>query len=121
MSESALLPNCLLKNRRSDLVLSGTGEWFYLFCANCGKDGGRVRSTEIPLEQQFAFYLCDPCAEKYGAIAGMLMVPDEAFWAKVKEAQIEKYGRELEPWEVVEELKDENSMMSKLARERPRP
>ena len=70
------LPNCLTSKPRNDLSLSAGGlHWFYLFCANCGTDGGRVMETE--LNEQFAFYLCNSCAEKHGEISGMMMVPDE--------------------------------------------
>jgi len=66
----------------------------------------------------FAFYLCNPCAEKYGNIEGTYIESDVAFWQKVEEAQLEKYGRVLKPEEQMEQLKDGNSLLSKLARER---
>jgi hypothetical protein len=74
--------------------------------------------TDIPNAEDFAFYLCVPCSEKYGQIPNTMMVPDEVFWQKVKEAQIEKYGRELTPNEIVIELEDKSSMLTKIARDR---
>lgn len=111
-----LLPNCLTQSPKIDYSLGKAGDWLYLFCANCGADGGRVQETDLP--QQFAFYLCQPCADKYGQVAGTYMEPDAVFWEKVKQAQLEKFGRELEPFEVVEALKDSDHILSKLARER---
>lgn len=116
-ADPLILPNSLTRTPRVDLNMSGRGgNWFFLYCANCGKDGGRVRETELPKE--FAFYLCDPCAEKWGPIAGLYMEPDSVFWKKVNDAMLEKYGRILEPFEIVEALKDEHHILTKLTRER---
>lgn len=92
------------------------GNWLYLYCANCGKDGGRVLETNLP--EEFAFYLCDPCATKLGPITGYYMEPDEVFRVKVANAMMEKYGRMLEIPEIIEALKDESHILTKLARER---
>jgi len=45
------------------------------------------------------------------------MVPDEVFFGKVREAQLEKYGRMLTPNEVAIELQDGSSFLVKLAKE----
>lgn len=112
-----LLPNSLTKTPRVDASMSGRGgNWLYLFCANCGKDGGRVLETDLP--KQFAFYLCDPCGVKLGAITGYWMEPDEVFRKKVADAMVEKFGRMLEVPEIVEALKDEHHILTKLTRER---
>jgi hypothetical protein len=84
------------------------------FCANCGCDGGWVHESS----KDFAFYLCSPCFSKHGAVAGTMAIPDEVFWARVKAAQLEEFGRELLPHEVVEALKDSDNILSKLARDR---
>ena len=109
-----VLPSCIARERKT--VVRAGQTWIPLFCANCGADGGLV--LEQDLGDNFAFYLCDPCAEKWGPIAGMTMVPDEVFWAKVRDAQMEEYGRILTPEEQGEQLKDGDSLLSKLARER---
>lgn len=83
------------------------------YCANCGKQGPWVTEEHCT----FAFYLCDPCASKFGQIDGMYMVPDEAFFAKVREAQLEKYGRELNEMELIHELEDPETALSKLVRD----
>jgi hypothetical protein len=113
-----LLPSSLPAVSRRRVFIEGLW-WVPIYCANCGADGGWV--TEDSVEQTgFAFYLCDepkPCA-KYGEIAGITKIPDEAFWLKVREAQLEKYGRVLTPAETVEALKDPQHMLSKLAKDR---
>ena len=89
-----------------------------IFCANCGASGGFVPEENMT----FAFYLCNEqqngCFEKYGIPAHALAIPDQVFWQKVKEAQLEKYGRELTSKEVIQYLADPNSLMSVLARSR---
>jgi hypothetical protein len=38
----------------------------------------------VPEENMtFAFYLCNACYEQYGAIAGMMAVPDDVFFAQI--------------------------------------
>lgn len=94
MSNIDLIPNCLPRARKIDWNLSRNGQtWLYLYCANCGADGGRVLECEIPNKEEFAFYLCDSCAEKHGSITGTMMVPDEIIWAEIAAEQKEKEQR----------------------------
>ena len=114
-----ILPNSLTRDPKVDASMSAPGrEWFFLFCASCGADGGRVLKTDVPNREEFAFYLCEPCAQKYGAINGLWVEPDAVFFQKVKEAQLEREGRELTAQEVVQILDDPNSYLNKLARDR---
>lgn len=113
MSKDLLLPNSVPTVTRKVVMRAGV-PWVPIYCANCGCDGGWIPEDA----KDFAFYLCEPCGEKWAPLAGTMMVPDEVFWAKVKDAQIEKYGRELQDIEIIEELKDGESMLSKLAKER---
>lgn len=118
MSQIEILPNSLTSTPKVDFNLSRNGQtWLYLFCANCGADGGRVLETDVPNAEQFAFYLCNPCAEKHGNIPGTMMVPDEIILQKIREAQFEEYGRLLTGEEIYSELQDESSPMSKLKKE----
>ena len=66
----------------------------------------------------FAFYLCEPCAETHGDLAGVEMIPDEVWFARIRDAQLEEYGRELSLIEQVDELANPDSALSKLARDR---
>ena len=108
-----LLPDTRLRNTKN--VVRGAGmNWVPIFCANCGADGGLVPEENC----NFAFYLCNPCAEKFGDIEGTYIEPDAVFWQRVKEEQLAKYGRELTSAELVEVLKDENHPLTKLCKDR---
>ena len=74
--------------------------------------------TDVPNREEFAFYLCDDCAVKYGDVAGTWVEPDAVFWQKVREAQLDRHQRELTPVEVVRELDDPSSYLHKLVRDR---
>lgn len=76
-------------------ILGGVS-WVPIYCANCGDPGGMVPEENTT----FAFWLCTPCFETHGEIAGMMAQPDSVFYEKVKQEQIEKYGRELAPHEL---------------------
>jgi len=69
------------------------------------------------LPAQYAFYLCNECAEKHGEVAGCTATPDDVFRTKVQQAMIEKYGHLLTEFEVLRELEDSHSIISKLERE----
>ena len=108
-----LLPSSVPRETKHVIFRAGV-PWIPIFCANCGCDGGLIPEET----KNFAFYLCVPCAEKWEPLAGMMLVPDNVFWDKVNAAMVEKYGRILEPHEQVEELKNGDSILSKLARDR---
>ena len=86
-----------------------------VFCANCGKLGAYVPEENC----SFACWLCDPCAETMGPIAGTMMMPDEVFWKRVKEEQLEKYGRLLTKAEMEVVLDAPSGAMATLLRESP--
>ena len=118
-----ILPDSRLKNiatakaaQRRIVEGYGAMSWVPIFCANCGADGGLVPEEGC----NFAFYLCQPCADRWSPLSETYVEPDAVFWAKLKDAQLEKYGRELTAPEIIEALKDENSIFSKLAKERPK-
>jgi len=71
--------------------------WVPIFCANCGVEGGFVPEETC----NFAFYLCQSCADKLPPLEGTYVEPDVVFWEKVKLAQLETYGRELAAEEIV--------------------
>ena len=66
----------------------------------------------------FVCWMCQPCLDKYGKIAGTMLVPDAVFFERVKQEQVAKYGRVLSAEETVLSLADPNSLESKLARDR---
>lgn len=108
-----LLPDSRAKSIKHSKLYRGIN-WIPLYCANCGGDGGWVPEADCT----FAFYLCDNCEAGWKELPGTYTEPDTVFWARLKNEQMEKYGRELEPHEIIEVLKDDTSTISKLARDR---
>lgn len=115
MSTLDILPNCLTRDEKVDWSISTPGwEWKYLYCGSCGADGGRVLKTYLP--KDFAYYICESCLEKYGHVLGTYVEPDEVFRQKIVQAMQEEYGRSLTEFEVLGELEDPSSCISKLAK-----
>jgi len=117
-TKSDILPNCIATRSEKTVVCANGIKWLPLFCANCGKDGGLVMETEFDRVKNWAFFLCDPCAEKWSPLVDHALAPDEVFWKKVREAQLEAFGRELTDVELVEALKDDNHILTKLSKDR---
>lgn len=110
---SDVLPSSRLQ-RAIGSVRRPDGWWQPIFCANCGGDGGLVPEENAT----FAFYLCNSCAATYGDLAHTYMMPDAEYFRKVSEVQLERYGRYLNPVELLRALEDTGSPLAKLAREK---
>lgn len=108
-----LLPDSRMKQPGGS-VRRPDGWWQPIFCANCGVSGGLVPEENMT----YAFYLCPPCGEKYGAMAHFYMMPDDVFFQKVSEEQLDRYGRFLNPVELLRALEDADHPLAKLARDR---
>jgi hypothetical protein len=108
-----VLPDSRAKTPRG-LIFQGGVAWEPVFCANCGVEGGACPTENMT----FICWICPKCNETYGQIAGTLSMPDEVFWAEVKAAQLEHYGRVPTAEEVVQHLADPLSLESLLARSR---
>jgi len=91
-----LLPDSRMKDRRQ-FVPGPMGNMVPIFCANCGVDGGLVPEAGTT----FVCWLCRTCAEALGEVAGCMLMPDEVYWQKLKEEQLEQYGRYLTEPELV--------------------
>lgn len=113
MSAPLLLPSSFARKVKTFLL--GGFPYERVYCANCGKPGPLVMTAT----KDFAFYLCDDDAQKYGTPDGMYAVPDDVFAERVKQEQLEKFGRILAPAELDEVLNDPHSTLAKLAKERP--
>jgi hypothetical protein len=94
------------------MTFSPYGVWVPIFCANCGKDGGNVP------EDNFAFWLCNDCYAKHGVPAGLMAVPDEVFWEKVAQAQMEEHGRLLSEPELIKVSQENASPLATLLNSR---
>lgn len=112
MSDSKVLPDsrCLAPK---GLIRSKMGAWVPIFCASCGKEGGMVPEENMT----FVFWLCRPCGEKCGDIAGMMMMPDEVFWEKVKQEQLAVYDRLLTDRELMSIVEEGTTSLATLIKE----
>lgn len=119
-----VLPDSRLKNRDFGAVMSDIDlpdgsiirlEMIPVFCANCGKHHGYVPKENIT----WSFWLCQPCADKCGEIAGMMMVPDHQYWEAVKEEMIANYGRVLTHEEVETLVEHGYGKLASIAKESP--
>lgn len=108
-----LLPDSRAKNV-TGRVFTMNGTWVPVFCANCGKDGGLCPEENMT----FLFYLCVACNETYGAIAGTMVMPDEVFFEKCKQEQMESYGRYLTESELIAVVQEDASPLATLLRSR---
>lgn len=108
-----ILPDSRARNTRGRIFNTPMGTLIPIFCANCGVDGGAVPEENM----NFVFYLCKQCAETHGHITGMMMMPDEVFFEKMKHEQMEAYGRYLTETEVVQVVQEDASPLAKLIKQ----
>lgn len=111
-----LLPDSRLRKPKRTVIGTVGGvrvEWEQVFCANCGAEG-----PLCPVENTtFMFYLCNPCHETHGDVAGTLAVPDEVYFELVAAEQIEKYGRVLDPDDFAAKASDPGTSLGKIAKQ----
>lgn len=88
--------------------------WVPIYCANCGVEGGAVPAENM----SFVFWLCKKCEATCGEIAGTMSMPDEIFWARLAEEQLESYGRFLTEQELIQVVEADASALSTLLKER---
>lgn len=74
-----------------NMVQGPDGMWVPFYCAHCGAEGGLCPEKNMT----FAFYICRKCEDACGPITGMMMLPDEVFFEKLKNEQLESHGRYL--------------------------
>ncbi len=106
-----ILPSSVARETKRVVVQNGL-PWVPIFCANCGRDGGMVPEPS----KDFAFYLCDPCGEKWSPMIGTMVVPQERFWETARQEQLERLGREMTDIEVAEAMRDPNHWLWPLVR-----
>lgn len=114
-SAGLVLPDSRLKTKRTVVrgLLGGkVVNWVRVFCANCGTPYGLVPEASCT----FACWLCDPCAEKWGAEFGTALMPEEVFWKKVHEEMVDKHGRILTVEETLKVV-ETSSPLTTLLRE----
>ena len=88
------------------------------YCCSCGAVQGEAPEAAI---QKSLFVLCgsatEGCMAKYGHQAFLSALPDEVYFAKFAEAQLEEVGHYVGPAELDRILDDVNHPLAKLARE----
>lgn len=93
-------------------VFTLAGTYVPYFCANCGKECGWC-----PEEATFMFYLCRNCEETHGQVAGMMRLPDEDYWEKLKQEQMATYGHYLTQEELAKVVEEDDSPLARLLKE----
>ena len=86
-----ILPDCRTHEPRG--AVSGRGDWsswIPIFCANCGREGGKVPEENMT----GVFWLCNACFETYGPIAATMILPDEIFWEEIRLEQMKRDQRQ---------------------------
>lgn len=109
-----ILPDCRARDPKGATPGPG-GSWIPISCASCKRDGGLVPEQNMT----FVFWLCAPCAETYGKIAGLMFMPDEVFWEQVKQEQLEAYGRLLTNEELSAIVEADGSPLATLVKHGP--
>lgn len=109
-----ILPDSRAKNP-TGRVFQGATAWVPVFCANCGKPGGMCPEENMT----FLFYQCVPCSERYGDIAGTMKMPDEVFFEKMRQEQLESHGRYLTETELAFVVQEGASPLATLIKEAP--
>lgn len=104
-----ILPDSRAKVARARIFV-GSQAWVPVFCANCGKEGGSCPEENMT----FMFYLCPSCFESKGAITNTMVMPDEVFWRKVRDEQLEAHGRILNEQELVTIVAEDASPLATL-------
>lgn len=110
-----ILPDCRARRSVGEVEIDGI-TYVQVYCMNCGRKGPVVTKENCT----FAGYLCTPCSETWGNIAGTYMMPDQVFFQKCAEAEMEKYGRVLTDEEKRQAMDDPHGTLSKLNRDRQR-
>lgn len=113
--KATVLPDCRTKTivTPRGMVQGPGGMWVPVFCANCGADGGLCPHENMT----FMFYLCTKCAETYGQIAGTMMMPDEVFFERLRQEQLEAHGRYLAPQEIAQVVAEDCTPLAKLLKD----
>lgn len=91
-------------------VFTPMGAFVPIFCANCGVPGGHCPEENMT----FICWICNKCAETYGAIAGTMFMPDEVFWERLKQEQLAAHGRYLTPLELAKVVEEDSSPLATL-------
>lgn len=104
----------MTRESRGGRVVDGY-RWERVFCASCGKEGGE----SIRADGNFAFWVCNDCHARHGAIIGGGVTPHAAFRERVAAETTRADGQPFTVADILDALHNPNSILSKLAREAP--
>jgi len=107
-----VLPDSRAKNAKGR-VFTKTGAWIPIFCANCGKEGGKCPEENMT----FMFWMCNQCFSTHGHITTTMVVPDKVFFDKIANEQKEAYGRQLTNLELQKVIVDDCTPLATLLKE----
>lgn len=108
-TKNEVLPDSRAKETKGR-IFTPMGAFVPVFCANCGVPGGHCPEENMT----FLFYLCQKCFETHGEVAGVMMMPDEVFFEKLKQEQIASYGRYLTQQEIQKIVEEDASPLATL-------
>jgi len=94
-------------------IFTANGVWIPIFCANCGVGVGLVPEEGMT----FVFWLCRKCEETHGEVAGMMRMPDEVFWEKLKQEQLAHFGYYPTQEELAKVLEEDASPLATLLKQ----
>ena len=94
-------------------IFTANGVWIPIFCANCGIEGGKVPEEGMT----FAFWLCRKCEITYGKVTGVMCLPDEVFWEKLKQEQLAHFGYYPTQEELAKVLEEDASPLATLLKQ----
>ena len=107
-----VLPDSRARDAKG-LVMMGGEVWQPIYCANCGTEGGLCPQEHTT----FFFWLCNDCFRAMGEITNLYLMPDEVFWQRVKDEQLEKYGRLLSTEELADVVAADVSPLATLVKQ----
>jgi hypothetical protein len=108
-----LLPDSRAKETKNRIFTTGS-TWIPFFCANCHKECGFCPEENMT----FMFYLCTPCFKQWGHLTNTMVMPDEVFWAKLKEEMVASHGRYLTEQELAAVVEADASPLATLIKGR---
>jgi hypothetical protein len=107
-----VLPDSRARQTRGR-IFTNAGVYVPIFCANCGVESGSCPEENM----SFLFYLCQKCFETHGHITGLMVMPDEVFFQKLKDEQLASYGHYLTQDELKAVVEEDASPLATLLKD----
>lgn len=104
-----VLPDSRTKEAK-DLVWGMFGAMQWIYCVYCGTKGGLVPVENITTVS----WICNACFPIHGQDTLLMVTSDEVFYEKVKQEQLEKFGRFLTEPELVSVVEADASPLATL-------